>query len=29
MSSIVEIGEEMGWEVVFWNQTDFELYELE
>jgi len=27
-TSFVEIGEQMGWEVVFWNQTGFELSEL-
>lgn len=27
-SSFVEIGERMGWEVVFWNQTLFDLKEL-
>ncbi|TXD93874.1 CDP-glycerol glycerophosphotransferase family protein [Gillisia hiemivivida] len=26
-SSFVEIGEQMGWEVVFWNQTPFDLTE--
>jgi len=27
-TSFVEIGEQMGWEVVFWNQTPFDLTEL-
>lgn len=27
-TSFVEIGEQLGWEVVFWNQTPFELTEL-
>ena len=27
-TSFVEIGEKMGWEVVFWNQTPFNLTEL-
>jgi hypothetical protein len=27
-TSFVEIGEKMGWEVVFWNQTPFDLTEL-
>lgn len=27
-TSFVEIGESLGWEVVFWNQTPFELSEL-
>ncbi|MFN4762879.1 UDP-glycosyltransferase [Gillisia sp. Q332] len=27
-TSFVEIGEQMGWEVVFWNQTFFDLTEL-
>ena len=27
-TSFVEIGEQMGWEVVFWNQTLFDLTEL-
>ena len=27
-TSFVEIGEEMGWEVVFWNHTPFNLQEL-
>jgi len=27
-TSFVEIGEQMGWEVVFWNQTPFDLSEL-
>jgi hypothetical protein len=27
-TAFVEIGERMGWEVVFWNQTGFELSEL-
>jgi len=27
-TSFVEIGEQMGWEVVFWNQTPFDLNEL-
>ena len=27
-TSFVEIGEQMGWEVVFWNQTPFDLKEL-
>jgi len=27
-TSFVKIGEQMGWEVVFWNQTSFDLTEL-
>ena len=27
-TSFVEIGEQMGWEVVFWNQIPFDLKEL-
>ncbi len=27
-TSFVEIGEQMGWEVIFWNQTPFDLSEL-
>jgi len=27
-TSFVDIGEKMGWEVVFWNQTPFDLTEL-
>jgi len=27
-TSFVEMGEQMGWEVVFWNQTPFDLNEL-
>ncbi len=27
-TSFVELGEQMGWEVVFWNQTPFDLTEL-
>jgi hypothetical protein len=27
-TSFVEIGEQMGWEVIFWNQTPFDLTEL-
>lgn len=27
-TSFVEIGEEMGWEVIFWNNTPFDLTEL-
>jgi hypothetical protein len=27
-TSFVEIGEQMGWEVVFWNQTPFDLTDL-
>ncbi len=27
-TSFVEIGEQMGWEVVFWNQTPFDLNKL-
>ncbi len=27
-TSFVEIGEQLGWEVVFWNQTPFDLTEL-
>jgi len=27
-TSFVEIGQKMGWEVVFWNQTPFDLTEL-
>ncbi len=28
-TSFVKIGEQMGWEVVFWNQTPFDLTELD
>ncbi|WP_237708923.1 hypothetical protein [Gillisia marina] len=27
-SNFVEIGEELGWEVIFWNQTPFDLSSL-